>query len=45
MENCTLRTEVCVKDTPLKEEGPWYWVKIKMQSEEALNPKIHSKGP
>ena len=45
MENCTLTPGACAQDTQLKEEVPWYWVKNKIQLEEALIPPSPSRGP
>ena len=45
MENCTLTPGACAQDTQLKKEVPWYWVKNKIQLEEALIPTSPSRGP
>ena len=44
MEHCTLTPGAWAKDTPFTEEVPWYWVKNKIQLEEALIPASPSKG-
>ena len=44
MEHCIFTPGACAKDTPLKEEVPWYWVKTKIQLEEAFLPASPSKG-